>query len=794
MEDTAKTLVIEDGVIPRRVRRPSDILRFLLALGIAAGTLVSASVAASTLAGIESDLTATAQYLPGWASLPLSALSGFGLLVLPVGVSVDLLLRGRGRVVFEAAVAFLLSTIVMTLLAAYVLSAAGDGLWFALAGRNEHSALALHHFLTGAVAFNTVARVRERGRAGLLAAFTVGASALTFFLAGGTTAVMLAIELLIGWGSGLLVRYVFGTPTSRPSGLQVAEAMGRAGFEVSILRATASTERGRRYTARTLDGRRLHVAVYDRDLEGAGFLTSWWRSLRVNDPDAIAGMSMRRSLDRAALIGHASKAAGVPVPSLLFARAIDTDACIIGFEFIEGSTLARVAEAGETVDDATLVSAWQALASLHDAAIAHRSLSADHLVRDREGKVWILHPASGAIAMSDLQERIDLADMLVTLAIVSSPARAVATAVHALGTQRIARVLPALQRFALAVGTRRELRAHKGVLGALRDEVLALTPAHEQPAQQVSIERLSPRQVFTIIAGLTAAYLLAGQLAQVDLGSLLRTADYAWVLVAAVAAALTFLGAAMALEGFVVERLGLARTFLAQLAAAFATLVSPPALGAVAVNVRYLNRAKVPAAAAGASVAVSQVLAFLVHVALMFLAGVAAGTSQNFTFDPPRWMVIGIAAAVVVIGLMLPLPAVRGWLLTRVRVSLAPVVPRLAMLAQTPRKLVIGIGGMVLLNLAFCLALIASVRAFGGGGTIAAISLVYLAGSTLGSAAPTPGGVGAVEAILTAGLVAAGIPSNIALSAVLLYRLITFWLPTIPGYFSLQWLQRRGAL
>ena len=122
------------------------------------------------------------------------------------------------------------------------------------------------------------------------------------------------------------------------------------------------------------------------------------------------------------------------------------------------------------------------------------------------------------------------------------------------------------------------------------------------------------------------------------------------------------------------------------------------------------------------------------------------------------------------------------------------VLPRLALLAQTPSKLVTGVFGMVLLNIAFCVALWASVRAFAGGGTFAAIAIVYLAGSTIGSAAPTPGGVGAVETLMTAGLVTAGVESTIAVEAVLMFRLLTFWLPTIPGYLAFQYLQRSGEL
>jgi uncharacterized protein (TIRG00374 family) len=92
------------------------------------------------------------------------------------------------------------------------------------------------------------------------------------------------------------------------------------------------------------------------------------------------------------------------------------------------------------------------------------------------------------------------------------------------------------------------------------------------------------------------------------------------------------------------------------------------------------------------------------------------------------------------------------------------------------------------------LCLYASIRAFGGSLSIASIAVVYLAGSALGSAAPTPGGLGAVEAALSAGLTAAGLPGSTAVSSVLLFRLVTFWLPVLPGWLCFSALQRRGAI
>ena len=51
-----------------------------------------------------------------------------------------------------------------------------------------------------------------------------------------------------------------------------------------------------------------------------------------------------------------------------------------------------------------------------------------------------------------------------------------------------------------------------------------------------------------------------------------------------------------------------------------------------------------------------------------------------------------------------------------------------------------------------------------------------------------------MEAALSAGLTAAGLPGAKAIGAVLLFRLATFWLPVPAGWMAMTWLQRRDAL
>ena len=87
--------------------------------------------------------------------------------------------------------------------------------------------------------------------------------------------------------------------------------------------------------------------------------------------------------------------------------------------------------------------------------------------------------------------------------------------------------------------------------------MLTLDPGDGQAAPPVQLERVRPRSVITLVASILAVYLLTSELARVNLGTLLRTADPRWILVALAFSALTYAGAAWQLSGFVLERLRL---------------------------------------------------------------------------------------------------------------------------------------------------------------------------------------------------------------------------------------------
>ncbi|MDQ0406200.1 lysylphosphatidylglycerol synthase transmembrane domain-containing protein [Streptomyces sp. NPDC000349] len=333
------------------------------------------------------------------------------------------------------------------------------------------------------------------------------------------------------------------------------------------------------------------------------------------------------------------------------------------------------------------------------------------------------------------------------------------------------------------------------LLTLIRHAVLRIRP--QAPVEPARLERVRPRTLISFIAGAIGAYFLLTQLTHIEFGPLISNAQWGWVAAAVLFSAASYLAAAMALLGFVPERVPFLRTVAAQVAGSFVKIVAPAAVGGVALNTRFLQRAGVRPGLAVASVGASQLFGLGCHILMLMAFGYLTGTEKTPSLSPSRTVIAGLLTVAVLVLVVTSVPFLRKFVVTRVRSLFAGVVPRMLDVLQRPQKLITGIGGMLLLTACFVMCLDASIRAFGDDSTsisLASVAVVFLAGNALGSAAPTPGGVGAVEATLTVGLIAVGLPKEVAAPAVLLYRLLTLWLPVLPGWLMFNHLTRKEAL
>ncbi|MFF2325214.1 MULTISPECIES: lysylphosphatidylglycerol synthase domain-containing protein [unclassified Streptomyces] len=335
------------------------------------------------------------------------------------------------------------------------------------------------------------------------------------------------------------------------------------------------------------------------------------------------------------------------------------------------------------------------------------------------------------------------------------------------------------------------------LLAQMRQQVLLIRP--QAPVEPVRLERIKARTLVSCIAGAIAAYFLISQFTQADFGAVVEQAEWGWVAAAVGFSALSYVAASMSLLGFVPERVPFGKTVLAQVAGSFVKIVAPAAVGGVALNTRFLQRAGVRPGLAVASVGASQLFGLGCHILLLAAFGYLTGTEKTpSSLTPSRTVIAGLLTVAVLVLVVTAVPFLRKFVVTRVRSLFAGVVPRMLDVVQRPQKLLTGIGGMLLLTGLFVMCLDASVRAFSGPDvprlSYASIAVVFLAGNALGSAAPTPGGMGAVEGALTLGLIAVGLPKEVAAPAVLLYRLLTLWLPVLPGWLCFNHLTRKGEL
>ena len=140
---------------------------------------------------------------------------------------------------------------------------------------------------------------------------------------------------------------------------------------------------------------------------------------------------------------------------------------------------------------------------MHDSGISHRALYAEHILRDSNGGIWLLDPEEGSVGAGDLAERLDVAELLCTLAMLTDPDRALAAGRRVMGTPTLSKALPVLQPVALTPVTRKAIKRRKDVLVTLRESLEELTP--EGSVEEIQVERLRPRTIVTIVAGTVAA-------------------------------------------------------------------------------------------------------------------------------------------------------------------------------------------------------------------------------------------------------------------------------------------------
>lgn len=555
-------------------------------------------------------------------------------------------------------------------------------------------------------------------------------------------------------------------------------------------RGAESSSDVRHYLVRDRAGNIFDIRVIDADQQILGFLAAAWTRLRIKGLGVVPRATLRDAGNHEVLMAMAVKQAGVEVPELIGISWVK-EGLLVAHEHV-GKLTTLDSLSREDITEEMTASIWEQLQQAHRHGLCHREIHGGNILVSDSGQVYIVGwGASGEIASSLNSRRMDLAQTLALLAVVMGAEKAVESTHRVLQPAQLTALTPLLQGVILPSRTRNSVKSKKSLLGALREKIISRIPTADVPPAQ--IRRFSPRTVITVTVAMVALYVLLTSMNWAETGHALRQASLMWVAIGFAVSLIGYVGNAICLMAYSPERLSLWQSTLVQVAASVITLVAPAGIGPAALNLRFLNRKKVPTALAAATVTLVQISQLVTTVILLLILGLATGSAGSIAL-PSAGLIWAVLGVVIILGLLMAIPVVRTWVWKKVGPTLQQVWPRLVWLFSNPLRLAFGVLGSLVLTVSFVATFACSLAAFGYHLPIMTLAVTYLLSNTVGSVVPSPGGIGPVEAALTGGLVLAGIPSTAALSAAILYRLLTFWGRVPLGWISLRYLQNKEVL
>jgi uncharacterized membrane protein YbhN (UPF0104 family)/tRNA A-37 threonylcarbamoyl transferase component Bud32 len=598
--------------------------------------------------------------------------------------------------------------------------------------------------------------------------------------------------LALGLGAGALVRLAFGSAAGVPPAARIRAALASLGVEVNDLSAAERQRMGAaEYVGHDTEGHALKVRALGRDAQDTQRLARRWRSLAYRDPPRSVAVGRLEQVEHEALATLIAAQAGVRVPEVVTAAlGPEGDALVVTRE---PSGEALELWDPDQVSDELLEELLRQVGLLHAAGISHGRLNMSNVVLADEGPMLVsLSAATLGAPQSALD--MDVAEILVASAVLVGSERALRKAVDGGWGDAVARVLPYLQRAALTPHLRDLARTHEVGLKDLRTAAAAAT-GQEVP-EIAPLRRIRVKDVVLMVAFVFAAYLVITQLAEIGFRTIadeLSEADLAWVVLALILAQTAFIGSAVSVRGAVRTPLALLPCVVLQSAIKFVNLTVPSSAGRIGMNLRFLQQMGVPRGEAVAAGAVDDVSETMVQAGLFALTipfvNVDIDTGQFHGGGPDTRLLVGIGVALLISAVVvLAVPKLHDKVVPQVKGALSG----LWSVARDRRKRVELFGGNVLSELSYALALGAACLAYGVDLNLAQLVFINTSASVLSSLIPVPGGIGAAEATLSAGLIAMGVDESTAFAIAITQRLSTFYLPPIWGYLSLRWLGRRG--
>lgn len=775
-----------------------DLLRLLVGLVLGAAGLFAATFADGTISGVESDVIDAVGRIPDSIEQAVVGSAQIIATFVPIFAFVVIVWRRRWRLLLM----LLLSSIIASIAIGVVTSWLGDrDVGAVLAERAATSAdlvgadFPTTEYVATAVAMTVVGAAwlpRRWKRA--VWAWIVVLVALRF-LGPGEPPLDVWIAGSIGVVIGSLMLLVFGSPNLEPRPEQVLDALRDVGLDPVEIRRRDDIAGGTiAYETLDTDTTTRFVKMRTPDDRSGDLLNRLFRAIRLRSSEVSRPYStLKRRVEHESLALRTVRAGGTHSPDVITMGVTASGAAFLVQELVPGRRLTDLGT--DEFDDDIARSALQAVRAVHGTRTAHHSLTLDNMIVDDDRQVWLVDFDEAELAADERSRSRDVAEILVALALVIGPGRSARLGVDELGADGVARALPLVQPLALSRSLGKSIRSERDLLDRLRHEMHELTGADDVPLERLA--RVQTRTLLMIMAGALAFYSLLPQF-----GNLGNTVDafgdarWPWIPALLAASLAYFVFATISFLGSVAQPMPVAASARSQVASSFAQLVGPASAGKMALAGRFLQRNGLTSAEASASVALNTIGGIATHLLLMagFFAWAGGADVGGVSLPSVTTLLLAAGVAVVAIALASLFRRVRALVIRPVIDGLRTAAGYVAQIGRSPIRVVALIGGSAMITMSYLFALVFSVEAFGGGLTVAQIGAAYLGAAAIANIAPTPGGIGPLEAAMIAALTGFGLEAPIAISAVLTFRLATFWLPIAPGWATFVWMERRGEI
>lgn len=774
-----------------------DLIRFIVGLVLFAFGLFLAAVARNTVGGFEQDIVSWFNRLP---NSTLGAVIGLGqaiTVIVPVVVFGLLLWRRLFRLIGMQFLATNLAALTVMIIESRYSDRLGvlddshslNRGWIANVGFPTSAAVA------AAAAFVTVAAPwlsKKWRRATWLVMLVL---VLLRIVGSGEPPIDIVVALAMGVVSGSLILLVFGSPIPYQRASELIAALRVAGMTPDVIARASGRDATACFLVDTVDPQsRLFVKVRTPVDRSGDLLNRLWDFVRLRSSELkLPFSSLKRRAEHEAYAASVARDRGVSTPDVAALGETDSGSVFLAYLEVDAVPLAQV-DPGELTRP-VLNQLWSQLGLLRTARIAHRNLSLLNILIGNNGDLTIIDFDRAEVAADDRDFARDLAGLLVSVAARIGVDDTVSSAVEVLGPEVVAECLPQLQPLALAPDVRRLVNKQKSLIDELAAAARGATGAPEIELEK--LERIKIRTVLMILAGSLAFYSLLPQLANIDqTADAVRTANLWWLPAVLAGSALTYVFATVSALGAYSMSLPVLATMRSQLASSFTALVAPANAGGLALGVRFLQKAGFKTSAASSAVGLNAVAGVVVHVGLLF--AFVSWTGQvgvgNFELPSASRTLVVIAVVLALCGGLLLIRPIRHRVIGPIVGVLKSAGGHLGTVFTDPVRVLALFGGSLMVTLTYAATLAFSVAAFGGGISIPAICTAFLVAVTIATVAPTPGGIGAIEAAMIATLAGFGMDHGPAVGAVLTFRLGTFWLPILPGWYTFVWMERHGEI